>query len=895
MTNNTSPKHILLTQDWQVNISLKELSITYNNQLFSYTLRQVTNITHDNSNDLKIVITIANSTSNANSLIYELVGLSVNNYLHLPELYTKYTCKLARLRQLVIKINDWHQSLVSKLEHEFNFRGYITDSFAKEIAQSTDILPLPKDKYNLLADSDVIELLKSTMPANKLLPLEDYKLTLNEFIKKFNNIKCHAIITNNLIFFNNIEKSPLTDEQIKAVINLNDRVLLNAAAGSGKTSTMVARMGYLCAFNFHENGQILALAYNTKAVQELNNRTISRLTNLGIRPDALRFKTFHALGLEIIRQITGKTPNLAPGVDNEDGGFSFFHKCIQQLFYRKQSFRILLTIFNEAFALTSQNISSIKSKQKYLSDCAISLLKLANIDGALGESVPKSSQRYIAINQHCAVVLHPQKEQPVEHIMGYQSIGSVSYMELMQGTGYFKLLKIIRRYYLKHEPLNNELNSCLTPITNICQNAIFLAKKPKFWRITNLLKAFLTHSKNSLKDEKYLENILFNDTSSKHNIREKLFYIVFRQAHIAWRKYLQNAIDYEDMLNIASQLIEKHQWCLPYSHILIDECQDFSGARARLIQNIVKYSPARIFAVGDDWQSINRFSGSELSVMTEFNRYFGPHDTLKLETTFRCSQSICNIASNFVQKNPKQLKKVVHSTFNCTEKPIKVFEQDNELEIKYAIKERVLEIIRSNPKEPLKILLLGRYNSDSIYCEETLKDPRLANFCQFMTVHSSKGLEGDYVILIRVTDELLGFPSKITDDDLLQLVEPSPENFPYAEERRLFYVALTRAKRNVSIFTTYQKNSDFVIELVTNDLYHIKKEHILIPEGLIPPEILCRNKDCRGYYIKRSSQRGTFWGCSNYPECRSALKSLKTLSDNKTPMFLKKKRTNKYF
>lgn len=167
------------------------------------------------------------------------------------------------------------------------------------------------------------------------------------------------------------------------------------------------------------------------------------------------------------------------------------------------------------------------------------------------------------------------------------------------------------------------------------------------------------------------------------------------------------------------------------------------------------------------------------------------------------------------------------------ERPIAIYEQENELELKYAIKFRVQEIINSNQGQNISILLLGRYKSDITYAEYIFQDSALAPFCTFMTVHSSKGLEADYVILVRATDELLGFPSQITDDDLLGLVEPSPEDFPYAEERRLFYVALTRARRHTSIFTIIKRNSLFVSELLSYKQFNLKKEHMPIPPGLI--------------------------------------------------------------
>ncbi len=106
----------------------------------------------------------------------------------------------------------------------------------------------------------------------------------------------------------------------------------------------------------------------------------------------------------------------------------------------------------------------------------------------------------------------------------------------------------------------------------------------------------------------------------------------------------------------------------------------------------------------------------------------------------------------------------------------------------------------------------------------------MSRFCRFITVHSSKGLECDYVILLNVTSDKLGFPSNINDDILLRLVEPDPDNYPNAEERRLFYVALTRARKQVIIFTTTGKNSKFVNELL-QDLKIKKIQFLFLTES----------------------------------------------------------------
>ena len=87
----------------------------------------------------------------------------------------------------------------------------------------------------------------------------------------------------------------------------------------------------------------------------------------------------------------------------------------------------------------------------------------------------------------------------------------------------------------------------------------------------------------------------------------------------------------------------------PFGYILVDEFQDISPARARLLKALLDKSPgSQLFAVGDDWQAIYRFGGSDIAVMREFGERFGTFELIDLETTFRCSDRIAAVATDFM-------------------------------------------------------------------------------------------------------------------------------------------------------------------------------------------------------------------------------------------------------
>ncbi|MFM1885417.1 MAG: hypothetical protein RL026_574, partial [Pseudomonadota bacterium] len=168
--------------------------------------------------------------------------------------------------------------------------------------------------------------------------------------------------------------------------------------------------------------------------------------------------------------------------------------------------------------------------------------------------------------------------------------------------------------------------------------------------------------------------------------------------------------------------------------------------------------------------------------------------------------------------------------------------------------------VRPTQAAQLSVMLLGRYRDD--------EPPELAMWqrryadrltIQFRTVHAAKGLEADYVFLLHCVQGARGFPSQIEDDPTLRMAMPAPEDYPFAEERRLFYVALTRARRQVRIFTLLDQPSQFLVELVRRG--HLRIEPL---EGE-PPQAC---PQCgRGVLRLRLGPYSGFYGCSRYPAC----------------------------
>jgi len=275
-----------------------------------------------------------------------------------------------------------------------------------------------------------------------------------------------------------------------------------------------------------------------------------------------------------------------------------------------------------------------------------------------------------------------------------------------------------------------------------------------------------------------------------------------------------NYLDFEDIINEATNCLNNKN--LNYKYIIVDEYQDISMQRFKLLKKVSDVSCAKVIVVGDDFQAIYNFSGSDINLFTDFSVVFGYASILKITHTYRNSQQLIDIAGNFVMKNDKQIKKQLISNKtldNCLE--IVLYNNDRINKLNYCLKD-IIDKFGNNQK----ILLLGRYSFDiKKYLGNNFKliDNKIKSFkypnldITFLTVHSSKGLGFDQVIILNCNDELYGFPSKVEDNIYVKVMN---NNNQIEEERRLFYVALTRTKNKVYILSDKNKQSSFVLELI---------------------------------------------------------------------------------
>lgn len=350
--------------------------------------------------------------------------------------------------------------------------------------------------------------------------------------------------------------------------------------------------------------------------------------------------------------------------------------------------------------------------------------------------------------------------------------------------------------------------------------------------------------------------------------------------------------------------------------MIIDEYQDISVARYKLVKAILDQTGAKLLCVGDDWQSIYRFAGSDISLFTDFERYFGYTRIMRLEKTYRNSQQLIDEVGRFITKNPQQLQKSLKSDKSLDYSIVFWCYDDTPF---VAIKKVIEKIIADNGTGK-SILLLGR----TTYDFEMIRESKLFNIrktrtgeeisyidtpdvpISFLTVHKAKGLEADNVVLLNFQNSKLGFPNKIADDPVLELVLSSSDQYEHAEERRLLYVALTRTKNRIYILTDNNKPSEFIEDFKESESVFFASKGLRLEMAGTPcprcktGKLLVRKNDstnkffvgctnypqcdytvndtsiltnkrrcpqCGGFLVKRKGKWGLFWGCTNYPTC----------------------------
>ncbi|SDM68930.1 DNA helicase-4 [Cryobacterium flavum] len=785
----------------------------------------------------------------------------------------------------------WLDSFTAALTEHLRTMGWITREFSTEWAARKSAVG-----FSHLLDEKSLRPHIAAQPADIADTIAHWSEDVFAVIARENQNHLERETDECREFFDSVESSPLTPEQTRAVVCFDNRMLVVASAGSGKTSTMVAKAGYALHRNLIPADKILMLAFNSAAAKQLQQRTRDRLTLLGLDADKVVARTFHAFGLDIIGQATGKKPSLAPWLE---GG-----KDIQQLGRIVDRLRATDVMFRSEWDFFRAVLA-----RDYPDDNGEKVDASEGFQTSRGETVKSAGERMIAdwlffngvdyIYEKRYEVetadpthgqYHPDFFYPAINV--YHEHWAIDADGSSPFEGYLEGVAWKRKIHRKNgttllETTTSELwgGRDLTRLGGeLTERGISLqpdadrlavGQKPvENALLLGTFRTFLIHAKSNCLTEEQLSENLAALAHGPVRYRDASFLRLFTAIRREWNEQLtaDDCIDFEDMLTLSAQHLEDGDWLSPYDLVMVDEFQDASFARARLARALVNAPGRYLFAVGDDWQSINRFAGADVSVMTGFENWFGSSETMRLERTFRFPQSVADVSSAFVMQNPGQIAKSVVSSTAEYAPTVDIMTVDTENAVAAAVRHRLTTLhtrvasgeVPSVQGRKLSVLVLGRYRHQSSYLEGCKPLADLLDI-SFMTIHASKGGEADYIVIPGMVSGKWGFPSTIPNDPVLRLAMPAAEEFPKAEERRLFYVALTRARRSVLLVTINKRESRFVMELI-RDQAVLRTNAI----GEVLHSVVCPRCG-RGFMVERTSKRGAFLGCRRYPRCKTTL------------------------
>lgn len=687
--------------------------------------------------------------------------------------------------------------------------------------------------------------------------ISDYG-SINSLVKKHNEAIIKSRLDQNKDFFDHCLTYPLDGQQRRSVVSEENNCLVVSSAGSGKTSSIVGKVKYLTEKLNVNPEKILLISYTNKAAAELTER---------MDIPGLRGYTFHKLALDLIGQVTGQKPSICENTDalfvsiyrellkNEN-----FRESVVEYFVdyqlsetdweKRKSERRQELIAQKANTLKSifpdmdGNPIYVKSQQEQKLCFALSSLgikfryeeqyehKVADETHAqykpdfsiYYDDHGKTRRAYLehfCVDEHGLVPVWFAKDKGITYEEAnerygdgitwkkavHEKFGTMLFTTTSADFYYTDIKESLKKVLGKHgipyqEKSAEELYDMIIPEGSKQEKAFI-----------RLVVTFITLLKSSCKS---LDKLL-----NKTDDQRSLFIIknIFRPVYDRYVNELsrRGQIDFTDAILNATDICRKHH-PVQYDYIIVDEFQDISVDRYQFLLALREGNPpAKLYCVGDDWQSIYRFSGSDMALFNSFSEFFGPTEINKIETTYRFGEPLVSLSSGFIQKNKAQIKKNIHPFCNNikTELAFHGYERNNYCN-------DIGQLVDDIPEDK-SIFLLGRYSFDDYYLSFTYQSAKdngrfyyiiNGRKIEFLTVHKSKGLEADYVIVLQCNKDVYGFPSQVSDDPVLDIVLTKSDKFPFGEERRLFYVAITRAKIRTIVMYDKRYPSVFVDEFL---------------------------------------------------------------------------------
>lgn len=315
-----------------------------------------------------------------------------------------------------------------------------------------------------------------------------------------------------------------------------------------------------------------------------------------------------------------------------------------------------------------------------------------------------------------------------------------------------------------------------------------------------------------------IENIKQTSQNDPHE-RVRSFYKLALPIIKQYKQYCVNKsyLDFNDMISRTISLFKNHpeiaaKYKEKYQYILVDEFQDVNNLQVDLLKLLLG-KDCQLFCVGDDWQSIYGFRGSNVGYIVNFNEYFQNAATIKLSLNYRSSKNIVGASNEVIKNNKFKIDKHVESLKQSNSKITVYAGRNIEENVDFVFSEiDKLQKEKNYSKDDI-LILYRRTKMFSKYFERSKQEKF---FITGKTIHASKGLEAKAVFIIGLTEGKGGFPDIWMEDRIFQIIKKSKHDFLLEEERRLFYVAITRAKDQLYLMTEKGNESSFIREIPDN-------------------------------------------------------------------------------
>ena len=782
------------------------------------------------------------------------------------------------------------ESAFAEIGKYYSFSHYITESERLALSQKYDALD--REIRPLIGSKEMEE-----SPDKETFQRFHTAMTDTRAHKNTNNEHfVHNELSRCANYFDTVLAYPLDAQQREAVVSLEDNVLVISSAGSGKTMTTVGKVRYLIDVQHVPAEKILLITFTRKAAESLSER-------LGEKK--LKCRTFHKLALDIIAEATGEKPTIAPS----DFSVQVYHKLMDenpdfkaaiadyiirsryamrnqfeytsmqdymidrqkhgiQAFFKDMDGRPVFCKSDEESQicdfLGSRGIK-FRYEEKYEMSTVDADYRQYRPDFSIYIDDPDGQQRRIYL-EHFAVNEQgrcPSFFTPEDEIKYQQGITWKRQLHQQHGT---ILLETSSAGFHRGDVFQNlgkQLQNLGAVFGKATQQNVARELQRQEENILGMLTAFNFLLKSR---DRTMENIRSEAGRGQDAVTLNDIVAPFVEAYARMEEE-NHEIDFTDAIIRATQLCNNgHR--PDYDYILVDEFQDISMDRYRFLESLRRKDPlTKLFCVGDDWQSIYRFAGSDMALFKSFEKFFGYTKKCLMETTYRFGEPAIADSSKFILANPEQAVKNVHS-----------FRDDAETKLDFLStqgRESVVETVKYLADQipaDKEILLLGRYGFDvNIFKNTELpvhegRDGVYVTYghrrMNFMTVHQSKGLECDYIILLNCNGGTIGFPSQISDSPVLKYVLSEPDAYAFSEERRVFYVGITRAKKHTWVLYDMNNPSPFVKEFVQT-LEPESNPMDTIPESELCPKCHCGRIKVVKKGVAVNGNPYTTYACSN--------------------------------